>query len=67
MCVCVCARARARAWLGICRKTRFGGEIRMPERIDRKSTGKSGWDAGSVPESKAWDGKMLTEREPWNA
>ena len=36
----------------------------MPESIDRKSTGKSGWVAGRIPESKARDGKMLTEREP---
>ena len=51
-------------WLGICRKTRFGWEIRMPERIDRKSTGKSCWDARRIPECEAWDGKMRTEREP---
>ena len=60
----VCVRARAR--LGMCLKTRFGGDIRMPEEFDRKSTGKSGSDDGRIPESKARDGKMLTEREPWN-
>ena len=70
MCVCVgggvgvgvCPRARAR--LGMCRRTRFGGEIKISERFDRKSTGKSGWGAGRIPESKVWAGKMLTEREP---
>ena len=38
----------------------------MSEEFDRKSTGKSGSGDGRIPESKARDGKMLTEREPWN-